>query len=84
MAEMDPFGTLTGRRFPVRMPEQSVNASHWYDLALLLTKTFDPRVSVDPLTGERTEGPAALCERYVRQLGRLKALASAFLAARPR
>ncbi|WP_039048916.1 glycoside hydrolase family 5 protein [Comamonas thiooxydans] len=83
MAEMDPFGTLTGRHFPARMPEQSVNASHWYDLALLLTKTFDPRVSVDPLTGERTEGPAALCERYVRQLGRLKALASAFPGGAP-
>lgn len=83
MAEMDPFGTLAGRPFPARMPAQSVNASHWYDLALLLAKTFDPHASVDPFTGERADGPAALRERYVRQLARLKAAANGFPGGAP-
>jgi len=78
MAQMDPIGMLTGRDYPARMPAQSVNTCHWYDLALVMTRTFDPGASVDLLTGERAEGPAALRERHVRQLAALRDAARRF------
>ncbi|KDP85525.1 hypothetical protein CF70_013290 [Cupriavidus sp. SK-3] len=83
MAQMDPIGALSGRAFPAAMPCQSVNASHWYDLGLLLSKSFDQNNSVDVLTGERAEGPAALRDRYVRQLARLKGAADRFPGGAP-
>ncbi|MCY1215897.1 hypothetical protein D9M68_121110 [compost metagenome] len=83
MAQMDPTGALAGRAFPTGMPAQSVNASHWYDLALLFGKTFDPNASVDFLTGERADSTAALRERYTRQLAMLKAAAKGFPGGAP-
>ncbi|MGH8239161.1 MAG: cellulase family glycosylhydrolase, partial [Steroidobacteraceae bacterium] len=41
-AEMDAFALAGGRRFPQDLPERTVNASHWYDLAALYLKRFDP------------------------------------------
>jgi hypothetical protein len=73
-AEMDPIGAMTGRTFPSDMPTQSVNASHWYDVTLLVRKQFDPTLSVDLLTGERAEGEAAISGRYQRQLAHIQAL----------
>ena len=75
-AEIDPFGALSGRSFPQHMPSQSVNTSHWYDLGLVALKQFDARLSVDLLTGERTEGLEALGARFQRQLSAVKALAN--------
>ena len=39
-AEFDPFNAATGAVFPDDMPERTVNASHWYDIAALATKRF--------------------------------------------
>ena len=75
MAEMDPFGAMSGRLFPASMPTQSVNASHWYDVTLLVKKHFDSALSVDLLTGESSRGAAELGARYQRQLAAVKALA---------
>ena len=75
LAEMDPFGAMSGRTFPADMPAQSVNASHWYDVTLLVRKQFDANVSVDLLTGEQAEGAAAIGARYQRQLAGVKDLA---------
>ncbi|WP_416051550.1 cellulase family glycosylhydrolase [Cupriavidus basilensis] len=83
MAQMDPIGAISGRAFPTAMPCQSVNASHWYDLGLLLSKSFDQNNSIDVLTGERAEGPAALRDLYVRQLTRLKGAADRFPGGAP-
>ena len=61
-AELDPFGTAFGRTFPDDMPERSVNASHWYDVAILFRKAVEPE--------------AADCRRarYARQLSTYVAL----------
>ena len=74
LAEMDPFGAMSGRVFPASMPAQSVNASHWYDVTLLVKKQFSAALSVDLLTGESSEGAAAIGARYQRQLAAVKAL----------
>ena len=76
LAEMDPFGAMSGRKFPADMPAQSVNASHWYDLSLIVTKQFDTALSVDLLTGEHSRGAAQIGARYQRQLAAVKALAA--------
>ena len=75
LAEMDPFGAMSGRAFPASMPAQSVNASHWYDVTLLVKKQFDSALSVDLLTGEQSRGPLEIGARYQRQLAAVKALA---------
>ena len=74
-AEVDPFAALRGSHgFPDPMPPATVNASHWYDLGALVTKRFDPRRSVDPLSGKVHTGPDAIRAAYEAQLERLRAL----------
>jgi hypothetical protein len=58
-AEIDVYSAFQGEPFPDELPERSVNANHWYDMATLMTKTFTPARS------------GALAERkalYARQL----------------
>ncbi len=77
-AEVDPFAALSGLHgFPEGMPERTVNASHWYDLAALVTKRFNPGRSVDLLTGQALSGRPALEDAYVAQLTRLKTIGDA-------
>ena len=83
MAEMDPFGAMSGRVFPAGMPAQSVNASHWYDITLLVTKQFDSALSVDLLTGEHARGAPAIGARFQRQLAAVIALADAVPSGMP-
>lgn len=68
-AEMDVFAHLAGRRFPVDVPERTVNASHWYDMGMLYLKRFDPANHRDAATGDEERGVAAIAARYRRQLG---------------
>lgn len=71
LVQIDPFGAMAGRPLPAELPAGAVHAGHWYDLTTLATKHFDPRHSVDLLSGELAESPEALRERYVRQLARV-------------
>ena len=82
-AEIDPIGALSGRAFPQKMPPQSVNTSHWYDLSLLVTKHFDTALSVDVLSGERSAGLREISARYERQLASVKALSNAMPGGAP-
>lgn len=66
--EIDAYGVAAGRPFPERLPERSVNASHWYDSATLYLKTFDPENSFDLATGEKATSPDQIRERFVRQI----------------
>lgn len=68
-AEIDPYGSATGRPYPRNMPEGSVNAGHWYDVSILHSKTFDPENSVDVFTGSRACSPDEIRQRYIQQLG---------------
>lgn len=83
-AELDPFASLRGGHgFPDGMPERTVNASHWYDITALITKSFDPARSVHLLSGTVSEGSAAIEAGYVEELGRLKAAGDALHGGAP-
>ena len=73
-AEVDPFGAMRGNGFPAGMPERTVNASHWYDLAALVTKRFSTEQMTDVLTGATYEGAEAIRAAYVAGLSRIRAI----------
>src|SRR5215472_11031468 len=67
-AELDPFRGLMGASFPPGMPERTVNASHWYCLVTLMTKTFMYPVGIDPFTGNALHGDEDIEAYYAAQL----------------
>lgn len=77
-AEMDVFAHLAGRRFPADLPKRTANASHWYDMAMLYLKRFDPADHRDAATGDVERGLAAIAARYRRQLGSFAAESADF------
>lgn len=70
-AELDPFRGLMGEGFPP-VPERTVNASHWYDIVTLSTKTFMYPTSLNPFTMKTLNGAGEIEDSYARQLGRIK------------
>lgn len=70
-AEADPFGK---HGLPDDLPPNTVNASHWYDLATLVTKRYSPERVQDLLTGEVYEGRDAIVDGYTAGLRRLSAI----------
>jgi hypothetical protein len=77
-AEIEVAGPFVGRFYPRTMPEASVNAPHWYDLANLTTKKFDVDDHVDAFTGRRLRGEAEIGESYRQGLAARKQLARPF------
>ncbi len=71
-AELDPFTGLLGGTFPEATPERTVNASHWYDIATLTTKTFMYPSAINPFSGKVLEGRAEIEAHYKRQLSRIR------------
>lgn len=71
-AELDPFTGLLGGAFPEETPEGTVNASHWYDIVTLSTKTFMYPTSVNPFSGKVLEGREAIEAHYAKQLSRIR------------
>lgn len=70
-AEINPHVIAGGRVFPAGMPARSINASHWYDVALLLSKHFD--ADVDAKSRERLKNRYGLELAYLKSIGeRLK------------
>jgi hypothetical protein len=53
-------------------PPSAVNAAHWYDDVTLLTKHFNPEMTVNFSTGEAVTGRQAVRQSFVEQLGALK------------
>jgi len=82
-AELDAFGAAAGRPFPNPMPENSVNASHWYDATTLYLKTFDATNHYDFMTGAPETDPDTIRARYVRQLAGREAYRNAFPGGAP-
>jgi hypothetical protein len=72
-AEIDPWGLASGRTFPRDMPDNAVNAGHWYDAGILYLKRFDPEAHFDFLSGRTETGAEVIRERYVRNLAARKA-----------
>ncbi|MBI1212928.1 MAG: cellulase family glycosylhydrolase [Alphaproteobacteria bacterium] len=71
--ESDPFRAFTGEGMPKGMPERMVNASHWYDIVTLATKTFMYPTAINPFNGRTLNGAGEIEESYTKQLGRIKA-----------
>ncbi len=71
-AELDPFAGLSGEGFPDDTPDNTVNASHWYDIVTLVTKTFMYPTAVNPFNGKVLEGAQAIEDQYTDQLGQWK------------
>ncbi|QNA86597.1 glycoside hydrolase family 5 protein [Sphingomonas sp. So64.6b] len=69
-AEVNPYRAFAGNGFPDGMPDRCVNASHWYDLAALVTKRFDARraaqypaeLAVIKRIGDKLGGPTLIGE----------------------
>ncbi|HEY4126081.1 MAG TPA: hypothetical protein VGM36_15770, partial [Rhizomicrobium sp.] len=61
---VSPFRAFAG--FPTGMPARTVNASHWYDIATLGLKRFDPRELRNAASPE--EGRRAVRDRFVSAL----------------
>jgi hypothetical protein len=54
-AELNPYAMASGARFPANMPAHWVNASHWYDLALLGSKRSSGRTRAELADAYRPE-----------------------------
>lgn len=68
-AEFDAFKGV--HAFPAGMPERTVNASHWYDVVTLVTKTFLYPSMLNPFNGRMIEGRAAILDHYAAQLAKI-------------
>jgi hypothetical protein len=79
-AEADPF---VGHGLPAEVPPNTVNASHWYDLATLVTKRFEPWSVRDLLSGATHEGRDAVVGAYTDGLRRVAAHADALPGGAP-
>jgi hypothetical protein len=77
-AQIEVAGPFIGRVYPTEMPNAAVNAPHWYDLASLTTKRFDPADHIDPFTGVRLKGEDEIRESYRQGLDARKKLAQPF------
>lgn len=67
-AEINPYKAATGHAFPAGTPERTVNASHWYDLTMLRTKSFPYANAIDTDTGLPGPGADAIRERYASEM----------------
>ncbi len=57
--------------FPDNMPENSVNASHWYDGLTLMNKKFR-KINIDIVSLQPAFGLKGIEKKYLRELGRIK------------
>lgn len=73
-AEVEPFEAFMGAGLPDRCPPRTVSAPHWYDVAALATKRFDPERMPNVLFGGEHIGRQAVQEAYTEQLATLKSL----------
>jgi hypothetical protein len=53
-------------------PPSAVNAAHWYDGLTLMTKHFNPEMTINFSSGESVTGRQAVREAFVEQLGAIK------------
>jgi len=70
-AELDPFRGMTGEGFPP-VPERTVNASHWYDIVTLVTKSFMYPTAINPFSMKVMNGAGEIEDSYVAALGKIR------------
>ncbi|MDF1686626.1 MAG: cellulase family glycosylhydrolase [Parvibaculaceae bacterium] len=72
-AELDPLSGITGEGFPASSPDNVVNASHWYDVVTLYTKTFDYPERFNIFSGKMMNGREEIQAFYNDSLGQIQA-----------
>ena len=53
-------------------PQRVINAGHWYDVATLMTKRYNPEVAFDFETGDPIVGVEAARQAFIDQIGSIK------------
>lgn len=53
-------------------PPNVINAGHWYDIMTLITKHFNPELTLDWTTNQPVTGAEAVQQSFADQLGQLK------------
>lgn len=69
-AEKDAYDAIVEPALPGPLPDRTVAAPHWYDVAKLLLKR-GTAVTLDPVTRWLALGRGAVRTSYVRQIGRI-------------
>ncbi len=75
-AELDPHAIVGGRSFPRKIPGGLVNASHWYDVAILYSKKFTRKPAAAAGQDVGADDMRALAARYRAELSLFKLASS--------
>ncbi len=71
-AEREAMETVLQPEYKMPLPENSVNASHWYDFTTLFFKKFYYPITIDPLRKLPVVGKKGIQTMYERQISGLK------------
>ncbi len=74
---------LKGTGVELILPNNAVNAPHWYDVATMGIHRFMDVFSYDFITGKKLFGPRAIQKMFRRQMATLKAMADKYSAGGP-
>ncbi len=71
-AEREAADGILKPNFNADLPNNAVNATHWYDLLTLIFKKFLYPISIDPIRKIPVFGKNGITKMYVHQLSRIK------------
>jgi hypothetical protein len=71
-----PEAGVSGEALPADLPENVVNASHWYDVATIGLKRFMGKASFDATTGKTVIGEGSIRRMFRRQLAGIKTVSA--------
>jgi hypothetical protein len=74
---------LKGIGIELILPDNAVNAPHWYDVATMGLHRFMDLFSYDFIDGKKLFGPQAIKKTFRRQMATLKAMADKYSAGGP-
>jgi hypothetical protein len=75
-AEKEALGIGESHSFKKPLPQNTVNASHWYDLPTLVFKRFNYPITVDPFAKKLVFGRKGIEEMYKSQMNKIKSASS--------
>jgi hypothetical protein len=75
-AEREATDGFLNPDFNANLPQNAVNATHWYDLLTLIFKKFHYPISIDPIRKIPVFGEKGITKMYIHQLARIKRASS--------